>query len=330
MKILALGFTPDTALGAVASDNVRAMRQLGHDVRLELFDHSVPETDAPVVYHHWHPQPRHAAKPCTTLDPAKYHIAFWVYEAEILPTEFKIQTGMREIWTPSEYSARLFAGYGVPVHVVPHYAEVPHMAESAVDRCGPRRVLTCFDAWSRVARKQPQEAIRCFQEAFPGRTDVELVVKCHHMDDESMAQLRRWIGADGRVRILADFLSDAQVGELYRTCDVYLGMQRSEGFGLNLAKAEMAGMRVVTNGYGGHTDFLAEAMLVPYRMRPVSGDEYYKVGRWAEADFPSAVQALRNSIDLPRVSGEKVREHCSWANLVNNIRTRLTEIEKIC
>ena len=66
--ILALTYPEDTALGAVASDNVRAMRTLGYEVRHEQFVRTMPHVPfARVVYHHWNPQPCDRDAPCVEL-----------------------------------------------------------------------------------------------------------------------------------------------------------------------------------------------------------------------------------------------------------------------
>jgi len=86
------------------------------------------------------------------------------------------------------------------------------------------------------------------------------------------------------------------LNELFFRADILLSLQRSEGFGLNLAKGLGFGIPVVTTGYGGHLDFCKDtAFLVPFDMEESAphNDFWYPTGRWAAPREGEAVKLMR-------------------------------------
>jgi glycosyltransferase involved in cell wall biosynthesis len=229
-----------------------------------------------------------------------HHIAYWAYEIEnFLPEEFAAAAPvMAEIWTPSRFCHRVFSHTCLPVHVVPH--AVPFAEELAdlpfARKQAPFTVLYLFDAWSRLERKNPQAAIQVFQNAFPRRHDVRLVLKGHHLSPEECEQLYAACNWDSRITVLNKFLSATELDDLFANADVLLSLQRGEGFGLNIAKSLGMGLPVITTGWGGQLDFCQpdNCMLVPYRLKAVAyeGEYAHHEGIWAEPDQKAAAVML--------------------------------------
>ena len=71
-------------------------------------------------------------------------------------------------------------------------------------------------------------------------------------------------------------LPDETNTRLLASCDTYVSLHRSEGFGLTLAEAAVFGKAVIATGYAGPMDFLDEgtSLLVPYRLVPVGPGRY--------------------------------------------------------
>ena len=90
---------------------------------------------------------------------------------------------------------------------------------------------------------------------------------------------------------------------LIMSCDAFISLHRSEGFGFGPAEAMAAGKPVVSTDFSATTDFVSEETGYPisYRLVPVEPDTYidWKGQVWAEPDIDDAVRALREIVDYP-------------------------------
>src|SRR5690606_21158491 len=94
---------------------------------------------------------------------------------------------------------------------------------------------------------------------------------------------------------------------LIQSCDAYVSLHRSEGFGRTLAEAMLFGKPVVGTGFSGNVDFLNATTGFPvrWRKRPVKPGEYPFVSEpdaawWAQPSIAHAAQQLRAAHDAAR------------------------------
>ena len=166
-------------------------------------------------------------------------------------------------------------------------------------REGTIAFLCVFDVLSDVQRKNPWGAVRVFQEAFAGRTDVQLVMKVSNAssaqaDLTELARLRDLAVDDARVVLIDESLSREDLWSLYASADVYLSLHRSEGLGLGMLEAMAVGTPAVATGWSGNMDFMTaeDSVLVPFVLVPVSGTSIvayqgHTAGQhWAEPSEP--------------------------------------------
>jgi glycosyltransferase involved in cell wall biosynthesis len=308
--VIAYIYKPDCGLGEAAAANIQAMRELGLTVRSHYWNGSSNWLDSgvkdpkQVYYHHWHPQPNDKARVWTKEFFGKaYHIAFWACETDTMPVEFSgVAKGMKEIWVPSHYCLPTFSVTGKAVHVVPHAVPMESgglddLPCLQADSGGVITVLFLFDGWSRMARKNPEAAIQVFKQAFPKGTPARLIIKAHHLSPDELSRLQKLCGMDHWITILNHYFTEKELNSIYRSADILLSLQRSEGFGLNLAKALAHGIPVITTGCGGHLDFCdkREVKLVPYKLEEAAsyGDPWYACGMWGAPDEKEAVKLLK-------------------------------------
>jgi glycosyltransferase involved in cell wall biosynthesis len=88
---------------------------------------------------------------------------------------------------------------------------------------------------------------------------------------------------------------------LEASCDVFLSMHRSEGFGLGLAECMYLGKPVVGTDWSGNTEFMRADNSCPVRYELVKLDRdygpYRKGQTWAEPDPEHAAWYLRKLAD---------------------------------
>ena len=236
----------------------------------------------------------------------RYTIGVWAWELEELPDRWPEAFALTdEIWTNSEYSRRAVA----TLTDRPVYAFPPPIVTPPVTLALDRRdlglpegflFLFCFDFLSVTQRKNPQGLVQAFSDAFAPGEGPFLVIKAingaHRTSD--LASLRRMAGSRRDILILDGYLAYDRHAALMNSCDCYVSLHRSEGFGLTMAEAMALGKPVIATGYSGNLDFMdtETAYLVAWTEATVPDGCYpYPSGaRWAEPDIHAAARALRH------------------------------------
>lgn len=304
----------------------RALTALGYDVRSVdvselLLGSDVPRDDAPLLERGGgtvllHFNPDHLPALLTLLGrkrlKGKRIIGYWAWELAAIPEHWiPALDEVDEIWAPSRFVAdAVQARTSKPVRVVPHPV--------AQDRTGFRRrdssrpedtfiVLTMFSFASSFARKNPMAAVEAFRAAFGNAANKQLIIKVSdaHESPDEMEQLIAAIGDAPNIRLEQRRLSDQERLDLIASADAFLSLHRSEGFGLVLAEAMLAGVPVVATDWSGNVDFMDDesAFLVPFRMVPaVDGRGTYGTGgTWAEPDIAVAAAHLASLAAAPDI-----------------------------
>ncbi len=236
-------------------------------------------------------------------------VGHWSWELERIPPGWRRAFRyVHEIWVPSQFTADAVAPVtDRPVRVV---APPLRPVAATADRAGfgiPADaivVLVIADSRSSLARKNVAGAVAAFRHAFGTRTDRRLVVKLNAPDAVAprVAELASAVQALPNATLIAATLPQERQAALIAGADIVLSLHRSEGFGLVLAEAMLAGKAVVATDWSGSRDFATAetAALVPAALVPVS-DPYgiYRAPgqRWAEPDAAAAVEQLRRLAD---------------------------------
>jgi len=250
----------------------------------------------------------------------RYRIGLWAWELAEFPPAMHHFDQVDEVWTVSDFVRRAVEPHSpVPVRTVP----VP-VVERAAAHDRPRRpgeptgFLFAFDFNSTAGRKNPYGAVTAFQRAFPGRTDVELVVKSTnaHLHTAAAERLRLMAADDPRITLVERYLGADELAALYARSHAYVSLHRSEGFGLTVAEAMMRGLAVVSTDYGGTTEFVTADVgwPVPHTTTRVGPGwpPYQPDAHWADPDLDAAATALREIADDPVEAhrrGLAAREH---------------------
>jgi glycosyltransferase involved in cell wall biosynthesis len=257
------------------------------------------------------------------LDPVswrgRHRIGYWAYELPRVPPEWvRIASAFHEIWVPSQFVADSMLGSGikVPVRLMPHPVALGHPKESP-DRdafgipAGTFAVLTLGDLQSSATRKNLTGAIEMFQRAFPTPGNATLIMKIR--DDIAhpgfLAHARKVAGDRVDIRFMTGDLAAREMRQLVASCDLLLSPHRSEGFGLPLAEAFLAGVPALATGWSGNLEFMVATpeLLLPYSLIGVN-DAYgvYRASgqKWAEPDIEDGAQRLRQLAAAPGLRRE--------------------------
>jgi glycosyltransferase involved in cell wall biosynthesis len=234
----------------------------------------------------------------------KYNIGSWWWEVEELPQEWKKEFyRFDELWVGTSFIQRNLAQVSpVPVYVVQPYV-VPLSAapirESLELASDDFVFLFAFDYFSCFERKNPLSTVRAFKLAFKGNERVKLLIKTTNAErfkaksDALIAEADE----DPRIILLDKYCSKEELNNIIASCDAYVSLHRTEGFGLPIAEAMLLHKPVIATGWSGNLDFTTEenSLLVKHEFS-VNTEDYgpYKVGmRWAEPDVEHAAKLMR-------------------------------------
>ncbi len=256
--------------------------------------------------------------PQTLLDrPAQAHsftIGFLLWELDRLPREHRLALDMLdEIWVPSIFLRRLYQRhFDRKVVYMRKGLTLPDPAPWPAPPPGVRRFVTCFDAGSSVARKNPLAAVRAFRAAFgSARRDVELIVKTtpaprgHWGDPEGqMTQIEAIAAKDPRITVLRETLPFDRLLGLIASATALISPHRAEGFGYFPAFALTLGVPVIATDYSGTQDFCTPdtSLPIPAELVPVPKGQaiFHTPGaRWAEVNPEALAAALTATAQEP-------------------------------
>ncbi|MEO8482226.1 MAG: polysaccharide pyruvyl transferase family protein [Acidobacteriota bacterium] len=274
-----------------------------------------------------------------------HRIGFWFWETERLPHTHALSADhLDEIWVATDYVASAVrAAVSKPVYVCPLPVRVPQPAVRSRTHFGLPEgflFLFAFDFLSSVDRKNPMGTIEAFRRAFRPGEGPTLVLKSINGECDRSALERVRTASRGRDDIITmdGYLSAEDRDALVQSCDCYVSLHRSEGFGLTLAEAMALGKPAIATGYSGNLAFMTpdNSFLVPWTAgRVPSGCAFYPPDEaWAEPDLDAAASVMRQVYgdpDLARERGrlghESVTRDLAGTRTATFVRQRLRDIE---
>lgn len=251
-------------------------------------------------------------------------VGFWWWETERFPQRLRAASDLLdEIWAGSRFAADAISlALGRPVHHIPMPVSLSSEPQPARDRLGLPGgflFLFSFDFASVPQRKNPLGLVEAFKRAFPEPPEsAVLVLKSINGDrrPEDRLALERAIAGRNDIVLLDRRLDRDEHETLIASCDCYVSLHRSEGFGLTIGEAMLLGKPVIATGYGGSNDLVTAATAYPVRFElvPVGAGAapYEPDDRWAEPDLGHAAELMRHVFtDRPEAAqiAARGREH---------------------
>jgi glycosyltransferase involved in cell wall biosynthesis len=236
----------------------------------------------------------------------RYNIGYWFWELSELPDEWlHCFADYDEIWVGSNFCLAMVSKVSpIPVTKI---APCVHLDESTIDASRSRFGLRddnyifffMFDFRSSLQRKNPLALVKAFRLAFESKKDVTLVLKfisSPHFSRERQALVKA--ASEANVKLIDTNLGQADLYSLLASCDCYVSLHRSEGFGLPIAEAMYLGKPVIATGYSGNMDFMNanNSFAVKFKLVEVGQNDYLMVKKgavWAEPDIEHAAELMR-------------------------------------
>ncbi len=238
----------------------------------------------------------------------KHVTGYWAWELPSAPKGWrKGLARVHDIAAPSTFVAESFKNLRAlpPVRVIPHPVALeapPAQAQSRAD--GRFDIVSVFNVASGFERKNPLATIKAFKQAAGDDPNWRLRMLASNAEhyQPGRAALLSAAGEDQRIEISFEALDRDAYWRWFGAPDLYVSLHRSEGFGLTLAEAMLAGVPVLATNWSGNADFMTSdnSMPVRYRLTPVLDPQskYESVNDvWADADTDHAAELMRRAFE---------------------------------
>ncbi|MEM0577010.1 glycosyltransferase family 4 protein [Flavobacterium polysaccharolyticum] len=271
----------------------------------------------------------------------RYTILFMVWESEYIAPELAENLNLfNEIWTTSKYCKTIFQKtFPNPIKIVPHPVEVDIQRVLNKKKIGyidktKFSFLFIFSYHSSIERKNPFFLIESFKKAFGDRDDVELVIKTVGASKHKKSRQRLQQCLSNNIKIYDVELDKDSVNQLIQSCDAYVSMHHSEGFGLTLAEAMYLGKPVIATNYSGNTEFMNDdnSFLVDYELGYIENSDttFCPKTLWGNPLLDDAVEKLRSVYENSEVREKKaanaslfVKDALSFFTIGSTIKKRV-------
>lgn len=238
-----------------------------------------------------------------------HNIFHFAWEFSQRPTELdSILRFADEIWGISTFTSSSFQNpFGIPVKTMPNSILPLSFVRRTRDYFGlpsDKFLFSCaFDFNSYLTRKNPMAVLEAFLKAFGDDPKVGLVIKTSYSEkgNPHWASMMQQIQAHKNIHIIDTVLSKEDIYALYDSCNAYISLHRSEGFGLGIAENMLLEKPVICTGYSGNMDFCSPetSFIVDFSLVKVPDGDYpfSKDCLWAEPAIDSAVKQMRYVIE---------------------------------
>lgn len=276
------------------------------DNRVDSWIERPADYDTNIIHINADVLPLHALRLGERFFDGRYNVGFWAWELSNCPPAFDTAIDLvDEIWTNSEFAAdairqrtnKPVLPMAMPVElptVDPRYTKATFGLPSDVFL-----FLFSFDAASYLDRKNPLGVIEAFRLAFPQGTEpVRLLLKTMNTPtgNPGWDKIVRAARSDTRIVVLSRKMDRGELLGLMNSCDAYVSLHRSEGFGFGMAESMLLGKPVVATGYSGSNEFIRPqtACVVDFELIPVPEGAYpfWQGQVWAEPDIVQAASYM--------------------------------------
>jgi len=289
--------------------------------------------------------------------PGKYNIAYFAWETtKVHPNWVQCLNEMSEVWVPSSWNvdALKSSGVTVPVCKVPHGIAVE--TYSTVKRESfplsvDESTYYFYSILQWQPRKNPEGLLRTYFSTFKNDENVALVLKAYIREGgqeeaniiaSKILNIKRdmMLPSYPKILLITSILSDEQMKALHLNFDCCVSLHRSEGFGLPMMEAGLAGNPVIATGATGNLEFmndqnsyLVNANWAYVREMSSFNSWYVGDGMWATPDELNASELMRfvfENRDKAKFLGEKLKlditNNFNYNRIADIMVSRLKEI----
>lgn len=305
-----------------------------------------------------HMTPDHLPK---LYERGKYNISLSVWETNRLPSQWVnyLNNFSDECWVPSQYCKETWERSGVrkPTFVMEHALDTEEYFNDSSAQPWPiegldKDALVFYSIFQWSERKNAQCFIEAYLREFTSEDDVVLVLKTFYKDN-SQHDIRTLKAAVGGIKdrvkkigapkiyLIHGSLDRDQLNTIHLLGDCFVSSFRSEGVGLPLVEAGLAGNSVIAPRCTGIVDYLPEdltyyydpGLLIPSGGMDNISQLYTGDMQWYCPQVSQVRGELRRVYSDRKGAGEKglalrehIREEFNFKTIGEKMLNRLKEI----
>ena len=253
-----------------------------------------------------------------------------VFETERLPPGWNTMlASLDEVWVASEYNRLSFIKSGVPSFMI---RKIPHSLDTSIygKDIGKMRFvredkIAFLTVCTALARRDLELSIRAFHSAFSDDDSVRYVIKLagSAASPDAVNSIRLMLEESvlpyedngpamlNKVILITRNLSDEDMVRIYQGCDVYISIERANGWDMPTMEAMACGKPVIGFDTGGSTEYCDESTTIRLPVQnattPIPSTTYHPLytGQWwpvvdgnsmAEAVLKMTDAKLRNEL----------------------------------
>lgn len=246
----------------------------------------------------------------------RYSIGMWWWEVNEFPGRWRSSfKHLDEIWVGTQHIADALSQVSpIPVTKVTVPVSMPQTAQLERSTLGLPEdfvFLFVFDYNSVFERKNPMATVEAFKAEFQPGSGASLVLKSinHEYHSAEHERLRMAASEHPDIHVIDRYVSVEDKNAMIASCDCYVSLHRSEGFGLTLAEAMYLGKPVIATAYSGNLDYMTpeNSYLVDYNLKPIGDNAkpYPATGQWADPDIGQAAGLMRYVFDNPKEARQR-------------------------
>ncbi len=181
------------------------------------------------------------------------------------------------------------AGVQSPILIIPLgvSAEEYHPLHPPPAECRFGLVANLADS---PRRKNIEGAVAAFRLAFPAESDVSLTIKLNRRDEFDPL-------GDLTITLIRETFTTAALNRFYNSLTALVSASMAEGFGLCPLQAMACARPAIATTYGGHGEYLDEAVGYPVAYDLVKPSWYEGGGTLALPSIPSMARQMRAVYD---------------------------------
>ena len=193
----------------------------------------------------------------------RVNVIYFPWEETLVPQQWVEQFNrfLDGLLAPSAFvkKALIDSGVSVPIEIVGEGVDHVWDALKNSERSGSRERIRFLHISSCVPRKGVDVLLKAYCKAFAAEDPVTLTIKTfpgelNNVQDQIEA-LMHYNPRSPEIVLINRDLPEDELARLYVSSDALVLPSRGEGFGLPLGEAMLAGIPVITTGYGGQIDF---------------------------------------------------------------------------
>ena len=277
-----------------------------------------------------------------TQHPRGRRVGFWFWELEEFPERWRWAfSALDEVWCASEFVEqsllraepdcairRIRLPLEPPIEPTPYSRDLLGLPNGFL-------FLFTFDFNSVMKRKNPLGVVDAYRRAFGPNDGASLVLKSinGHRNLTAMAHLKYQIQDRPDIQLVDGYLSPGEVQGQIELCDCFVSLHRSEGYGLNLARALMAEKPVIATAYSGNLDFMPQdyPFLVDWDKVLVGSDAYPydPISHWAEPRIDHAAELMRDVFDHPEMAKQIAQRFAQRLADSHSLRTSVEQVSQL-